>query len=206
MFSQKVYVEVENKSQRISLLNSPVKSLRSSRADLIDIHTNDDEVFPVRRRQLRPCIALTSVVQAGYGKYKDACEMSDNLDQTTGRSCFVDLSACTFDRVLLYLEHAARGEEFKFDPLLAPELLAAAEHLQISGLRECTLKVLGSFKDRVRKTPIRLDEIVRRNAAGTASAKSSDSGKRSDTLLILNGMVNRYHNLRHAIDFYDLGS
>ena len=30
----------------------------------------DDEYFPVKRRLLRPCIALTSVVQAGKGKYK----------------------------------------------------------------------------------------------------------------------------------------
>ena len=188
MLSQKIFVDVENKSQHIALLNCPVKSVHSSRADLIYVHTSDDEVFPVRRRQLRPCIALTSVVQAGYGKYKDPSEISNKPEESSA-SCHVDLSACTFDRVLLYLEHESRGEEFIFDPLLAPELLAAAEHLQIFGLRECTLKVLGSFKDRVRKTPIRLEEVVRRNAAGTASTRASESGKRSDTLLILNGMV-----------------
>ena len=35
----------------------------------------------------------------------------------------IDIDACTFDRVLLYLEHEARGEEFLFDPLLASDLL-----------------------------------------------------------------------------------
>jgi hypothetical protein len=48
--------------------------------------------------------------------------------------------------VLLYLEHEARGEVFKFDPLIAPELLAAAETLNILGLQEACQKVLGSFK------------------------------------------------------------
>ena len=58
----------------------------------------------------------------------------------------MDVDACTFDRVLLYLEHEAREEEFKFDPLIAPELLSAAEILKIIGLQEACQKVLGSFQ------------------------------------------------------------
>jgi cytochrome b involved in lipid metabolism len=144
--------------------------------------TNDEEVFPVARRLLRPCIALTAVVQQGYGKYKVGSEEQRN-------SVRVDLDACTFDRVLLYLEHEARGEEFTFDPLLTNELLSAAELLGISGLRDLCLKKLGNFQDRVRKTPIRLDEVIVKNQAGSDAAEASLDGKRTITWLILNGMV-----------------
>ena len=121
--------------------------------------------FPVKRRLLRPCIALTAVVQAGRGKYqasattttKDDSSSSNNSGGGGGggggggrsHSCDiipVDVDACTFDRVLLYLEHEAREELFKFDPLIAPELLEAAETLNILGLQEACQKVLGSFK------------------------------------------------------------
>ena len=79
-------------------------------SNVIFIRTKDDEVFPVKRRLLRPCISLTSVVQAGRGKYKD---LGDETEVP------VPVEACTFDRVLLYLEHEAREEAFKFDPLIA---------------------------------------------------------------------------------------
>ena len=113
--------------------------------------------FPVKRRLLRPCIALTAVVQAGRGKYqasattttKDDSSSSNNSGGGRSHSCDiipVDVDACTFDRVLLYLEHEAREELFKFDPLIAPELLEAAETLNILGLQEACQKVLGSFK------------------------------------------------------------
>lgn len=101
--------------------------------------------FPVKRRLLRPCISLTAVVQAGRGKYHASAGGSGN-DIPTSESIPVNVDACTFDRVLLYLEHEARGDEFKFDPLIAPELLAAAETLNILGLQEACQKVLGSFK------------------------------------------------------------
>lgn len=98
--------------------------------------------FFVKRRLLRPCIALTSVVQAGRGKYQGDSAVS------TSEPIQISVGACTFDRVLLYLEHEAREEEFKFDPLIAPELLAAAETLNVLGLQEICQKVLGSFKVR----------------------------------------------------------
>lgn len=100
----------------------------------------------MKRRLLRPCIALTSVVQAGRGKYQtsEASEASAACSDLIS----IDVDACTFDRVLLYLEHEAREEVFKFDPLIAPELLAAAETLNILGLQEACQKVLGSFKVR----------------------------------------------------------
>lgn len=71
----------------------------------------------------------------------------------------VAVDTCTFDRVLLYLEHEARGEPFRFDPLIAAELWDAAVILGVRGLQDTCEKVLGSFQERVRRTPIRLDEV-----------------------------------------------
>jgi hypothetical protein len=147
--------------------------------NVVTIRTYDDELFPVKRRLLRPCISLTSVVQAGKGIYN-----ADSTQDTVS----VPVDACTFDRVLLYLEHEARCEEFKFDPLIANDLLAAAIALGISGLQACCEKVLGSFQDRVRRTPIRLAEVLARNKAGHES-NNPGTGKRSETLLIMSGMV-----------------
>ena len=48
------------------------------------------------------------------------------------------------------------GDTFCFDPLIANDLLTAAEVLGVNGLIDLCQKVLGSFKDRVRKVPIRL--------------------------------------------------
>jgi hypothetical protein len=87
------------------------------------------------------------VVQAGRGKYQsDLINDGDSGNESFCPVIKVDVGACTFDRVLLYLEHEAREETFKFDPLIAPELLAAAETLNIVGLQESCQKVLGSFK------------------------------------------------------------
>ena len=162
------------------------------------VRTREDEVFPVRRSLLRPCIALTSVVQAGRGKYRQGTTTTTTaLDAPTPAAevagedrkeeLRVALDSCTFDRVLLYLEHEARQQEFRFDPLLAHELLTAAKLLGISGLQTCCEKVLGSFEDRVRRTPIRLSEVIARNTAGHESL--SADGRRSETLLLLSGMV-----------------
>ena len=177
-------------------------------ANVVTIHTSDDEIFPVKRRLLRPCIALTSVVQAGRGKYR-ATEgtvrpegKSDMNDPNEGDSHYgpnditVDVDACTFDRVLLYLEHEARGQTFHFDPLIATELLQAAQVLQIQGLQDCCERCLGRFEERVRKTPIPLQEVLERNEAGRHMTDPKRKGKRSETLLIMSGMVSHvcYYN------------
>ena len=166
------------------------------------MRTRDDEVFPVRRSLLRPCIALTSVVQAGRGKYRQgttttttaldapisaAAVAGEDRKEDREEELRVALDSCTFDRVLLYLEHEARQQEFRFDPLLAHELLTAAKLLGISGLQTCCEKVLGSFEDRVRRAPIRLSEVIARNTAGHESL--SADGRRSETLLLLSGTV-----------------
>ena len=38
-----------------------VRSARPPPPDTVQVHTNDGECFPVRKRMLRPCIALTKV-------------------------------------------------------------------------------------------------------------------------------------------------
>ena len=193
-------------SSRLQLVNCPTAPKERAAKDVVDIRTSDGESFPVKRRLLRPCISLTSLVQAGRGKYKFISDHQNHhknslsgqaeeveaastvvqvLDAYTAR---VPMDACTFDRVLLYLEHEARGEAFQFDPLLASELLEAAILLGISGLRAVCERVLGSFEDRVRRTPIRLQEVLSRNLAGAASEAG---GRRGETLLVMDGMVTR---------------
>jgi hypothetical protein len=142
-------------------ISSSSSSSSSSLKNIVHIKTNDEEIFPVKRRLLRPCIKLTSVVQAGKGIYKlndphpdltpavsgaqdenitkgetgggdddDDADGSINVRVDIDIDIDIDIDACTFDRVLLYLEHEARGEEFLFDPLLASDLLIVIKHLK----------------------------------------------------------------------------
>jgi hypothetical protein len=189
---------LEGLDSPLKLIQNPIKAESSvfELPNVVEIITSDDEVFPVKRRLLRPCISLTAIVQAGKGKY--VLPTDDNskraptqtLGDTSPNSARVPVDACTFDRVLLYLEHEARNEPFKFDPLIANELLVASQSLQISGLQQLCEKILGSFQERVRKVPIRFQEVIDRNEQGRlASLVPSRNGKRGDTLLILNGMV-----------------
>lgn len=169
--------------------------------NVVYIITSDYEVFPVKRRLLRPCITLTSVVQEGKGIYRDSAASSgiymsneskhllaDRIDSDYINEDLVpvNVESCTFDRVLLYLEHEARNEEFKFDPLIVVELREAAITLGVSGLLEACDRVLGSFQERVRRVPIRLQEVIARNNAGNAV---TNGGSRKETLLLMNGMV-----------------
>lgn len=173
------------------MIHNPTKSEFSvfQLPNVVEIITSDDEVFPVKRRLLRPCISLTSIVQAGKGKYELSTD-KHSPHGTSPNSARVPVDACTFDRILLYLEHEARNETFKFDPLIANDLLVASQSLQISGLQQLCETILGSFQERVRKTPIRFQEVIDRNEQGRlASLVPSRNGKRGDTLLILNGMV-----------------
>jgi len=177
---------------------------------VVDVITSDSEVFPVRSVLLRPCIALTAVVQSGRGKYKRQDQDQDQHqegEQWQGQrlAVAVNVDCCTFDRVLLYLQHEyrsahaqARGQgqgqgqgkgqgQWAFDPLLAADLLSAAEALGLQGLQDCTRRVLGSFQERVRRSFISLEEVRGKNTAGTRSL--AESGRRDSTWLILDGMV-----------------
>jgi cytochrome b involved in lipid metabolism len=183
---------LEGLDSPLQLIQNPIKTESSvfQLPNVVEIITSDDEVFPVKRRLLRPCISLTSIVQAGKGKYELPTDKNNSDHDSSHNSARVPVDACTFDRILLYLEHEARHETFKFDPLIANDLLVASQSLQISGLQQLCEKILGSFQERVRKTPIRFQEVIDRNEQGRlASLDPSRNGKRGDTLLILNGMV-----------------
>lgn len=61
---------------------------------------------------------MTSVVQAAYGKYKTLSEAKTDTsaddavtDKETPTFVRISVDACTFDRVLLYLEHVDRGNQ-----------------------------------------------------------------------------------------------
>ena len=112
--STRVYIIPENQMQGLEVINSSPVPRDRRRADEVNIVTSDEETFPVLRRLLRPCIALTSVVQSGRGKYKASSDQKSKLSEESTTDNEPDLvpiavDACTFDRVLLYLEHSARG-------------------------------------------------------------------------------------------------
>ncbi|KAJ8535082.1 hypothetical protein ON010_g13656 [Phytophthora cinnamomi] len=147
-------------SSGFELRNATVVSdagLASMRSDVVTVLTNDEEEFPVKKKLLFPCIKLSSAVLSGRGVHKDA---STTIE--------VDVDCCTFDRVLLYLEHEARndGTEFKFDPAVTDDLLAAAITVGCIGLQEVCQRRFGEFETRVRKEAIRWEEVVRRNESG----------------------------------------
>lgn len=174
--------------ESLALLLAPsYLPLARRRRDLVDVWTSDGEVFPVRRALLRPCLRLTHVVQRGYGRYK-----LDGVVSSRDR-VEVDVDCCTFDRVLLYLQHVqayaadSAARPFVFDPLLAADLLAAGESLQVQGLVDAAQRVLGSFQERVRPGFISLETVRARNAAGSAAFAAV--GKRSETWIVMDGMV-----------------
>lgn len=172
--------------------------LAGRRRDVVDVWTSDNEMFPVRRSLLRPCLRLTYVVQRGYGLYKTkpashtgGPEAGEGPEPGAPErdSVRVDVDCCTFDRVLLYLQHAERHADrpFVFDPLLAADLLQAGERLQVQGLVDAASRVLGSFQERVRPGYISLETVRARNAAGTAALAAGE--KRSETWILMDGMV-----------------
>ncbi|DAZ95641.1 TPA: hypothetical protein N0F65_002270 [Lagenidium giganteum] len=146
-------------STTFELLNAkPLQtSLASLRSDVVTVITSDEEEFPVKKKLLFPCIKLTSAVLSGKGVHNGSSS-----------TITVNVDCCTFDRVLLYLEHEARndGTEFKFDPNHTEDLLAAATTVGCMGLEDVCKKRLGEFDSRVRKEGIRWEEVVRRNNSG----------------------------------------
>jgi hypothetical protein len=187
-----IYLQVDKQFQSIIYLeNNPSIPPSPLMKNIVYILTNDNECFPVQRKLLRPCLALTVLVQAGRGKYANSSVMENQhveLYGTEDNPYFIDVDACAFDRVLLYLEHEARNEPFRFDPLIVSELRDAGVKLKVLGLVNDCDRVLGSFQERVRKNPIRLQEVITRNNAGITK-DSNGITKRSETLLILSGMV-----------------
>jgi len=127
----------------------------------VNVITNDGEYFPVKKKLLRPCIALTSTVQS----------KQEHAD------VFVDIACDIFDKCLVYLEAEATGRtsKYDFDINRTGDLLAAANVLRLRGLQELCEKKQGAFKARIRYYSF--EEVVRKN---------SDEGQ---CLLLLDGMV-----------------
>ncbi|KAL4169220.1 hypothetical protein KRP22_010143 [Phytophthora ramorum] len=156
-----VFVSSEGgQTSAFELLNATLVAtagLASMRSDVVTVLTSDEEEFPVKKKLLFPCIKLSSAVLSGKGVHKDA---STNIE--------VDVDCCTFDRVLLYLEHEGRndGTEFQFDPSVTDDLLSAAITVGCIGLQEVCQRRFGEFETRVRKDAIRWEEVVRRNDSG----------------------------------------
>lgn len=192
--STEIFIIVDEKvGHNIVLHNKRYIPLEQAIQNVVYILTSDDEVFPVKRRLLRPCLSLTSIVQAGKGKYAINVKNTNShilenrsidLEYREKELIPLNVDACTFDRVLLFLEHYARNEEFHFDPLIVTDLREAALVLQIQPLQDICDQILGSFQERVRRIPIRLEEIISRN-----NSTSIIDGKRKETIIILDGMV-----------------
>ena len=89
------------------------------------------------RQLLRPCIALTKAVRD-----RDAIESQVS----------VDIDCATFDRVLLFLEAAAKGksDSFAFDINSLEDLARAAKWLGCRELHERCMQRLGDFESRIR--------------------------------------------------------
>ncbi|KAF0686897.1 Aste57867_21329 [Aphanomyces stellatus] len=140
----------------------------SFKGSVVDVWTNDDEMFPVKKKLLWPCIKLTSAVMAGHGVHKD----KDSV-------VHVDVDCLTFDRVLLYLEHIALypDEPFQFDPHFTDGLLHAARTVGCQGLEDLCKMKMGEFESRVRKQAIKYNYVVERNLVG------------NEFWLIMDGMV-----------------
>ena len=102
----------------------------------VHVLTADGEEFPVHRRLLKPCIALTKAVRD---------TSSAKVEAQVGVDC------ATFDRVLLFLESAGKGlaGSFAFDMNSLPSLAAAASSLGCRPLQESCAKRLGQFEDRI---------------------------------------------------------
>jgi hypothetical protein len=148
----------------LELTNARLRPLPGANEHLIDIYTNDGEYFPVHRKLLRPCIALTKAVR------------TPGPDVTAA----VDIDTLTFDRVLIFLEaHVLNKPLPSFGIHLVPPLKEAAEKLQLGSLVEWCETRLGDSASRRKWHSY--SEIEKRNTPG-------EDGQQ-ECLLTMDGMV-----------------
>jgi len=144
----------------LELINARLRPPLGTNKHLIDIQTNDGEHFPVHRKLLRPCIALTKPVRT----------------PGSGVTATIDVDTLTFDRVLIFLEaHVLNKSLPSFGIHLVSPLKEAAEKLQLGSLVEWCEKRLSDSASRIRWHSYK--EIEERNTAG------------GEVLLIMDGMV-----------------
>ena len=150
--------------------------------EVVSVNTSDGETFPVHRRLLRPCIALTRAIrEAGAdgpavssGKRRE-WEASQGITSqgiasrggdSRGRAeCDAEVDCATFDRVLVWLEAEALGRSPpEHDIRIVEELAEAADALGLASLAEYCADRLGKHESRRRVRSWR--EVVEHNERG----------------------------------------
>jgi len=144
----------------LTLTNVRCQAARPAPTDVVNVYTRDAEWFPVKKKLLRPCIALTKVV-------RDSGSSAPNVN--------VDVDTLTFDRVLLFLEalHLGRPPP-NWSLHLIEDMAKAATALGLRALDEYCQERLGRLSSGVRI--FRFEEVVAANACG-------------QVLLVLDSMV-----------------
>eukprot|EP00958_Prasinococcus_capsulatus_P002390 scaffold207_cov409-Prasinococcus_capsulatus_cf.AAC.95 len=142
----------------------------------VNVITNDGEYFPVKKKLLRPCIALTSTVQVYNRLWRSHAERSLRQRGDQGVT-LMPLSGCMAEpeQAGACGQATGRTSKYDFDINRTGDLLAAANVLRLRGLQELCEKKQGAFKARIRYYSF--EEVVRKN---------SDEGQ---CLLLLDGMV-----------------
>ncbi|KAK9908984.1 hypothetical protein WJX75_005570 [Coccomyxa subellipsoidea] len=134
-------------SGRLVLLNRRPRPFGGRSHTVIDVLTRDDELFPVKRKLLRPCINLTQAVRS------DVPSVTINVD------------TLVFDRVLIFLEATAAGQLAPdFAVHLLGDLLHAGEALGLQSLQGYCRAKLGRLDSRIQLRTF--EEVEAHNAAG----------------------------------------
>lgn len=132
---------------RLVLQNRRSRPLQGRSHAILDVSTRDGEVFPVKRKLLRPCIHLTHAVR------------SDTPSVT------IAVDTLVFDRVLIFLEANSAGQpapDFAVHHL--GDLLQAGEVLGLQSLQDYCRAKLGRLDSRIQMRG--LEEVKAHNAAG----------------------------------------
>ena len=183
----------EKKGPQVQLNGAIKRPPTGDKSHVISIYTNDGECFPVHRKLLRPCIALTKAVRTA-----------------SGVSASVDIDTLTFDRVLIFLGNQALGKEPpSFGIHLIPALQQAAKKLSLGSLLSWCEERLGASEAKRRWHSFA--EIEQRNATGeclltmdgmvfdvTAWLSEHPGGSRIIPAQALNIDSSRFFELYHA--------
>ena len=156
---------------RLKLVNVLLPPPIHQNPDIVNVVTNDEEFFPVKKKLLRSCLALTKVVRDSSSALNPP---SPSPQAHQPPSVQVDIDCLTFDRVLLFLEaHILNKTIPAWSLHLIDDLLVAGENLSCKPLVDHCKERLGSKGQLLIYS---LEEIIKANASG-------------EVLLILDGMV-----------------
>jgi Cytochrome b5-like Heme/Steroid binding domain len=145
----------------IVLANNAPRPVTVKGANIVTVQCDDEECFPVHKRLLRPCIALTRAIR--------------RAGPDCGSEVEVPLSSSVFDKVLLFLEaHDAGSPVPAFSLSHLQELSEAARALGLRSLDDWCCSQREGFSARLREYSF--EEIRAANAAG-------------GSLLLIDGMV-----------------